>query len=104
MHSDQDADGTDAAPGRPGLGRKILLGVGASVIAISGVVGWIIGSNGAEAVPESTILGTGLTIPTTPVAMGLYGMAVATLLLGTFFGLVELASRLEDAGDPDGQP
>ncbi|MGQ4555060.1 DUF7520 family protein [Halobellus sp. GM3] len=94
--ADADADPETPPTGRPGLGRKILLSVGASVVAISGIVGWIVGSNGAEAVPESTLFGTGLSIPTTPTTFALYGVVVSALILGVLFGLVELASRLED--------
>jgi hypothetical protein len=103
VNSESDTNEPGKPTGTPGLGRKILLAVGVSVIVISGFVGAIIGGNGAAVVPESAILGTALTIPTSPVAMALYGMAVATLVLGTLFGLVELASRLEDAEGPEGR-
>ena len=94
MHSQND--GQNDAAGRPGLGRAILLVVGAGVVALSGIVGWIIGSNGAEAVPETTILGTGLSVPTTPGTLALYGVVLSALVLGTLFALVEFASRVED--------
>jgi hypothetical protein len=96
-----DATGPDTTepdgdpPGHPGLGRTILIAVGASVVALSGIVGWIVGSNGASTVPETTIVGTGLSVSTTPWTLALYGVAVSVLVLGTLFGLVELASRAE---------
>jgi hypothetical protein len=81
-----------------------MLGLGAAVVLISGAIGWLVGSNGAVAISEAAILGTDVTIPVTPTATALYALVVSTLLLGTLFGLVELASRLEgDRGgsDPD---
>ena len=93
MHSDAEA-------GRPGLGRKIMLGIGATVVLLSGGIGWLVGSNGAVELSEAAVLGTEVTIPVTPAAVALYGIVVSTLLLGLLFGLVELASRLEgDAGN-----
>ncbi|WP_049987421.1 DUF7520 family protein [Halobellus rufus] len=85
--------GTDA--GRPGLGRRIMLWVGAIVVVLSAGIGWLVGSNGSIEISEAAILGTGVTIPVTPAAVALYGVAVSVLLLGVLFGLVELASRLE---------
>jgi len=78
-----------------------MLGVGATVVALSGGIGWLVGSNGAVELSEAAVLGTGVTIPVTPAAVALYGIAVSTLLLGTLFGLVELASRLEGDGGPE---
>ena len=94
--SDDDAaaDATTAPEGEPGLGRRILLSVGAVVILLSGGIGWFVGSNGQ--LSDAAVLGTGVTIPVTPGAIALYGIAVSTAILGGLFGLVELASRLED--------
>lgn len=93
---------SDAETAAPGLGRKIMLGLGATIVAISGAIGWLVGSNGSVAISEAAILGTDVTIPVTPAAVALYGVAVSTLLLGLLFGLVELASRLEgDEGESD---
>ena len=107
MHSEPDGDGvgaddgvTDGATdtsGDPGLGRRILLTVGATVILLSGGIGWLVGSNGA--IETAAVLGTGLTIPVTPGSVALYGLAVSAAILGVLFGLVELASRLEDDRD-----
>ena len=102
MHTETDGEGdTDTATdggatdatGIPGLGRRILLGVGALVFAISGGLGWFVGSNGQ--LSDAAVLGTGFAVPVTPGALALYGIAVSTALLGGLFGLVELASRLE---------
>jgi hypothetical protein len=115
VHSDTDTDaegGSDAPDsdvetaevdaGTPGLGRRIMLALGATIVAISGGVGLLVGGNGAEAASEAAVLGTAVTIPLTPGAVALYGIVVSTLVLAVLFGLVELASRAEaDAGDPD---
>ena len=115
MHSDTDTDaegGGDAPDsdvetadaGTPGLGRRIMLALGATIVAISGGVGLLVGGNGAESASEAAVLGTSVTIPLTPGAVALYGIAVSTLVLAVLFGLVEFASRAEaDAGDPDAQ-
>ncbi|WP_411963498.1 hypothetical protein [Haloferax sp. YSMS24] len=77
-------------------GRDILLLVGASVVLISGILGVFIGANGGQVVAEVTFFGL-LSLPTSPVAFSLYGMVVSALVLAVLFGLVEFASRLEDA-------
>lgn len=93
-------EGPDTPMGTPGLGRRILLGVGAIVVALSGGIGWLVGSNGA--LETAAVLGTGFTIPVTPGTVALYGIAVSTAILGGLFGLVELASRLEGSrGGPE---
>ncbi|SMP05595.1 hypothetical protein [Halobellus salinus] len=102
MHSETDSDGdtgtatdgeTAKPTGTPGLGRRILLAVGVTVIVISGGLGWFVGSNGE--LSDAAVLGTGFTVPVTPGALALYGVVVSTGLLGGLFGLVELASRVE---------
>jgi hypothetical protein len=99
--NDADADGIDtgdatesAEPaGTPGLGRRILLGVGGVVVLLSAGIGWLVGSNGQ--LSDAAVLGTGITVPVTPAAIALYGVVVSTAILGTLFGLVELVSRRE---------
>lgn len=98
MSAESDsADDANATPGRPGLGRRILLSVGGVVVALAGMVGFFVGSNGAESVPRMSLLGGAVTFPTTPLSMTLYAALLATLMLSTLFGLVALASRYEDA-------
>jgi hypothetical protein len=87
-----DGDAADPA-GTPGLGRRILLGVGVIVVVISGGLGWFVGGN--DALNDAAVLGTGFVIPVTPGALALYGIVVSTTILVALFGLVELASRLE---------
>lgn len=85
---------TDVADGRP-----ILLAVGVSVVLVSGLIGFFIGSNGSVVGPEATLFGV-VTVPTTPATMAGAGMVLSVLLLGTLFGLVELATRLEESDGP----
>jgi hypothetical protein len=103
VSSEPDAARAQSGPpsGQTGLGRTILLAVGATVVAISGVLGFFIGTNGAEVAPQSAVLGGALTLPTTPLAMTLYAMAVSTVVLVSLFGLVSLASRFDDADVSD---
>lgn len=77
-------------------GRPILLAVGVSVVLVSGLIGFFVGSNGSVVGPEATLFGI-VTVPTTPATMAGAGMVLSVLLLGTLFGLVELATRLENA-------
>ena len=86
----------EPAATRDGQGRSILLAVGVGVVAVSGLLGLFIGSNGGEAVPRAALLGGLLVLPTTPPAMTAYAVALSTLVLAVLFGLVELASRVED--------
>lgn len=93
-------EGPDNPMGTPGLGRRILLAVGAIVVLLSGGIGWLVGSNGA--LETAAVLGTGFTIPVTPGTVALYGIVVSTTILGGLFGLVEFASRLEGSrGGPE---
>ncbi|POG54995.1 DUF7520 family protein [Haloferax marisrubri] len=77
-------------------GRRILFIVGASVVVISGILGVFIGENGGQVAAEISLFGF-LSLPTTPLAFSLYGMVLSAALLGVLFGLVEYASRVEDA-------
>ena len=92
--SDTVAEPVTAAA-EDGRGRSILLAVGVCVVALSGVLGFFIGSNGAETVPRSALFGGLLVIPTTPLWMTAYAVVLSTLVLVVLFGLVELASRME---------
>ena len=78
-------------------GRRIFVVVAASVVALAGVIGFFVGSNGADVAPTISVFGL-LAIPTTPATLTLYGMVLAVVALAVLFGLVTLASRFEDAG------
>ncbi|ELZ97669.1 MULTISPECIES: DUF7520 family protein [Haloferax] len=77
-------------------GRRILLLVGASVVVISGILGVFIGENGGQVAAEISLFGV-LSLPTSPLAFSLYGMAFSAVILAVLFALVEYASRVENA-------
>ena len=77
-------------------GRRVFLVVAASVVALAGVIGFFVGSNGAEVAPTISVFGL-LALPTTPATLTLYGMVLAAVALAVLFGLVTLASRVDDA-------
>lgn len=72
-----------------------MLLVGAVVVAVSGVVGLIVGANGSE---RTGIEVFGLAmVPATPAAVAVYAMALSATVLAALFAAVELASRFEEA-------
>jgi hypothetical protein len=77
-------------------GRRIFGVVAVSVVLLAGLIGFVVGSNGAATAPVISVLGL-VSIPTTPVTMTLYGAALAAISLLGLFGLVTLASRFDDA-------
>jgi hypothetical protein len=77
-------------------GKPILLAVAGSVVLLSGLVGFFVGSNGSVVGPEATLFGL-VTVATSPATMAAAGVVLSSALLGTLFGLVELATRLENA-------
>lgn len=77
-----------------GVGRRILLSLGVGMIALGGVLGFVVGANGGG--EFNTIKPFGLlTVPISPGAMTLYGMVVITVAIGTLYGLVSVASRYD---------
>jgi len=86
--------GDESAPGVSGRGRRILLGLGSGGVLLGGVLGFFVGANGGEALSEVTLLGI-LTVPVSPAAMTLYGMAVVGVAVGLLYGAVSLASRFD---------
>ena len=95
MPPESDTVTEPAAAAEDGRGRSILLAVGVCVVALSGLLGFFIGNNGAETVPQSELFGGLLVIPTTPLSMTTYAVVLSTLVLLVLFGLVEVASRME---------
>ncbi|WP_380676814.1 DUF7520 family protein [Salinigranum sp. GCM10025319] len=78
-------------------GRRVFVVIAASVVVLAGVIGFFVGSNGADVAPTISVFGL-LAIPTTPATLTLYGMGLAVVALAALFGLVTLASRFDDAG------
>lgn len=90
---------SSSSQGQPGLGRRILLTLGGIVIILSAGIGWLVGSNAAQSVARTEIFQMSVAIPTTPLSLSLYGTIVSALLIGVLFGLVSVASRIEDQDD-----
>jgi len=86
--------GDESTPGVSGRGRTILLGLGAGGVLLGGLLGLFVGANGGETLTEVTLLGI-LTVPVSPAAMTLYGMAVIGIAVGLLYGAVSLASRFD---------
>jgi cobalamin biosynthesis Mg chelatase CobN len=90
---------SSSSQGQPGLGRRILLTLGGIVIILSAGIGWLVGSNAAQSVARTEIFQMSVAIPTTPLSLSLYGTIVSALLISVLFGLVSVASRIEDQDD-----
>jgi hypothetical protein len=86
---DQTDDGTD--------GRRIFGVVAVTVVILAGIIGFVVGANGAAVAPAIPLAG-GVSVPTTPLTMTLYGMGLAAVSLGGLFGLVTLAARFDERG------
>ena len=84
---------TDVTTDKVSVRRAFLL-LGGGLILLGGVLGVFVGANGAETIPELTVLDL-LTIPVTPAAMGAYGMVVVAAALGGLYGLLSIASRYD---------
>ncbi|ATW87271.1 hypothetical protein halTADL_0458 [Halohasta litchfieldiae] len=81
-------------PGVAGLGRRILLGLGGLMVLLGGLLGFIVGANGGEALSELTVFGI-VTVPISPGAMTLYGMVVIAVAITVLYSAVSLASRFD---------
>ena len=84
----------ESTPGVSGLGRRILLALGGSMVLLGGLLGFFVGANGGEALTELTLFGV-LTVPVSPGAMTLYGMIVIAVAIALLYGAVSLASRYD---------
>ena len=76
------------------VGRRILLSLGIGMIALGGVLGFIVGANGGGELDAIEPFGL-LTIPISPGAMSLYGMVVIAVAIGALYTLVSVASRYD---------
>jgi hypothetical protein len=76
-------------------GSRIFLVVGVTVVLLAGLLGFFVGSNGAAVAPTISVL-WGISVPTTPVTMTVYGMLLALVSLAALFGLVSVASQFDD--------
>lgn len=74
-------------------GRPYLLGAAAVVTLFVAAASYVVAAN--NAVEAVTVFGL-VSLPGSPPAMAAYGATLALLILGTLFGLVSVASRLDD--------
>lgn len=77
-------------------GRRLFLLVAPVVVVLCGVVGALVGANAAERGAAVVVFGV-LTLPASGLVVGAFAALLATVVLASLFGLVELASRLDDA-------
>lgn len=92
--------GTDTASAyrtEPGYGRRVLLAVGVAVVCTTGLIGYVAGTNNTGRVAAVELFGL-VSVPTTGLAWATVGVALAAVGLAVLFGLVELASRFDEAG------
>jgi len=78
-----------------GVGRRILLGLGLGMVALGGVLGFVVGANGGGGNLDAIEPFGLVTVPISPGAMTLYGMGVIALAIGVLYGLVSVASRYD---------
>jgi hypothetical protein len=74
----------------------LFLAVAPIVVVLCGVVGALVGANAAERGAEVVIFGA-FSLPPSGAVVGAFAALLATTVLAALFGLVELASRLDDA-------
>ncbi|MFC7042178.1 hypothetical protein DM826_08555 [Halonotius aquaticus] len=77
-----------------GAGRRILSLLGLGMIALGGVLGFVVGANGGGGIDAIEPFGL-VTVPISPGAMTLYGMGVIAVAIGTLYALVSVASRYD---------
>ena len=80
-------------------GRSFVFVLYGVVVAITGVLGAMLGAFGPEDLTSVALLGV-LELPPTPLGLATYGVVTVGLALGVPLVLVAYASRLDDA-DPD---
>ncbi|MFB6129271.1 MAG: hypothetical protein ABEJ28_00425 [Salinigranum sp.] len=77
------------------FGRRIFVAVGIAVILLAGMVGFVIGSNGAQVRPSIVVFGV-LTLPVTPGTMAAYASVLAAVIVTALLGAVSVASRYDE--------
>jgi hypothetical protein len=74
-------------------GRRSLVGAGVVATLFAGIAGVVLGANSSA---TSTTVLCVVRLPVTSVSPGLYGLVLGGTLVASLFGLVTLASRLEE--------
>lgn len=76
----------------------MLVGIGAAVVGIAVVVGFIVGATGAETASSVRIAGI-VTLPLSGPTMAAYAGLLAVVVVGGLFAAVETAARREAETD-----
>lgn len=87
---------TDVEPRR---GERVVLFVYAAVVAIAGVMGYVLGSARPRNL-DPELFGL-IQLPPTPLGTALYGMITVAVVLGVFLYLVAYVSRHYDSEAAD---
>ena len=81
---------------RQASGRRVLLAFGGVAVVVGVVVGSFVGGVSADRGASVVAFGV-VTLPTGPLAVGLYAGLLGLLFVGSLFGAVRLVSRFDDA-------
>lgn len=76
----------------------MMVGIGAAVVGIAIVVGFVVGATGAETMSSVRIAGV-VTLPLSGPTMAAYAGLLAAVVLGGLFAAVETAARREAGAD-----
>jgi len=89
-----DAAGTTDASGSRFGGRRVVAGLYAILVVVTGVFGYVIGLIRPDALDPTLFFLVDL--PPTPLGMALYGMVTVGIVLGTLLLLVRYVGRRFD--------
>ncbi len=84
-------------------GRSFVVGFYALIVALTGVVGAVLGAVGPRDLTAVKLLGL-VELPPTPLGLAVYGVVTVGLALGVPLALVVLVSEMADAERPDENP
>lgn len=85
-HTETETETGSNAGFRP-RGRRVVLVLYATIVAITGLTGYLLGSIGPDGLRPVSFLGL-LTLPPTPLGLALYGVLTLGLGLGVVLALV----------------
>ncbi|USZ68663.1 cox cluster protein [Halorussus salilacus] len=77
-------------------GRRLVVGLYALIVAITGVVGAVLGAFGPGDLTAVELFGV-MELQPTPLGLAVYGAVTVGLVLGVLLGLVVVVSHVADA-------
>lgn len=77
-------------------GRRVFVLAAPIIVALSGLVGAFVGAGAAERGTAVVVFGA-VRLPPSGLAVGAFAAGLAVVVLAALFGLVIIASRLDDA-------